>query len=387
MTGHIRRRGARSWELKFDLGTDPVSGKRKTRYHSFKGTKREAEAELIRLKAGAQCGNYIEPSKTTVAQFFAHWQTDWAQPHLSAKTVERYGELIKTHIIPRIGAMPLQKLKPGMFAAMYSQMLRSGRLVPGKRLGLSPRTVAYVHRILHRALGHAVQWGLIPTNSTEGVDVPRAQREEIGILTEPQVATVLQALKDSTLYPIATLGLSTGLRRGELLALRWQDLDLEGARLRVEQSLEETKAGLRFKTPKTRHGRRSLSLPASVVSELRNLRRQQAEERLALGLGKDPPHGLVFRHLEGRPLHPHSVTNHWRRVVQKLALPPITLHAWRHTHASQLIASGMDVLTISRRLGHGSSSITLDVYGHLFHASDDRAASVFENAFGRVLSE
>jgi integrase len=153
------------------------------------------------------------------------------------------------------------------------------------------------------------------------------------------------------------------MRRGELLALRWKDVDLDGGKLRVEQSLEQTKTGLRFKGPKTKHGRRQISLPSSVVVELRTHRRTQAEQRLALGLGKEADEALVFRRVDGAPLLPNSVTTEWRRLVVSLRLPRVSLHAWRHTHASQLIASGMDVLTISRRLGHGSPSITLNVYG------------------------
>jgi len=175
------------------------------------------------------------------------------------------------------------------------------------------------------------------------------------------------------------------MRRGELLALRWKDVDLDGARLRVEQALEETKAGLRFKEPKTKRGRRQISFAASIVTELRSHRRVQAEQRLALGLGKEADDSLVFRHEDGTPLLPHSVSTNWRRLVKSLKLPPVSLHAWRHTHASQLIDSGMDVLTISRRLGHSSASVTLNIYGHLFKSKDGQAAAVFETAFGNAL--
>jgi integrase len=387
MTGHVRRRGERSWEIKFDLGTDPKTGKRLTRYHSFKGTKREADAELTKLKACADVGTYVDQAKTTVSEFLTRWLADWVELNLSKKTVEGYGDLIRIHVKPRIGAMAMQKVKPAILAELYSDLLKSGRIAKGKKPGLSPRTVAYIHTVLHRAFGHAHQWGMIANNPVAAMDSPRVTREEILILTAEQIRSVLKTLRDTTLYKIAALGLSTGMRRGELLALRWADVDLDAAKLRVEQSLEETTAGLRFKTPKTKHGRRSISLPSSVVTELRGLRKTQAAQRLALGLGKDADGALVFRHPDGTPLLPHSVTTAWRRAAADMGLVGITLHAWRHTHASQLIASGMDVLTISRRLGHGSPSITLNVYGHLFSASDDRAASVFENAFGSVLGE
>ena len=177
------------------------------------------------------------------------------------------------------------------------------------------------------------------------------------------------------------------MRRGELLALRWSDVDLDGAKLRVEQSLEQTKAGLRFKAPKTKHGRCTISLPGSVVAELRAHWKAQQEQRLKLGQGRGSDDALVFAKWDGTARSPNATTREWTRAMAQLKLPPVTMHALRHTHASQLIASGMDVLTISRRLGHGSPTITLSVYGHLFSNSDDRAAQVVEAAFGKVLSE
>lgn len=389
MTGHIRRRGLASWEIKFDLGTDPATGRRLTRYHSFKGSKREAEAELVRLKAAAQSGTYVDPVKLTVAEFLERWQKEWARANVSAKTFESYTQLLSRHVGPRIGARPMQKVKPADIAALYAQLSQDGRALRSKKsvsAGLAPRSIALIHRILHRAFGHAVRWSIIASNPVAVVEPPRIQHVEIEILTEDQVRVVLTALRGRAIHLPAALGLATGVRRGELLALRWRDVNLEAGRLQVHQAIEQTKAGLRFKSPKTRHGRRSISIPASIIAELRTHRARQVELRLALGLGKPDNDALVFQKPEGAPLNPNSLSTEWRRVVRALGLPKVSLHAWRHTHASQLIASGMDVLTISRRLGHGSPTVTLNVYGHLFSSSDDRAAAVFEGAFRDVLS-
>ena len=163
-------------------------------------------------------------------------------------------------------------------------------------------------------------------------------------------------------------------------SLLWP-LGVDAARIRVVQSVEETKAGLRFKPPKTKQGRRQLSVPASIIAERRAHWRKQTEQRLALGLGRDPEDGLVFRQPDGSPLGPNGLSCEWRRAVSILKLPKVTLHAWRHTHASQLIAAGMDVVTVSRRLGHASPTITLSVYSHLFHPTDGDAAAVFDRAF------
>jgi integrase len=239
---------------------------------------------------------------------------------------------------------------------------------------------------LHRAFGHAVKWGLISANPASHAEPPLVPTEEIEVLTEDQVRTVLERLRGRSLFRLVAVALATGMRRGELCALRWKDVDLDASKLQVERSLEQTKAGLRFKSPKTRHGRRRVSLPSYIVTELRAHWTEQQKQRLALGFGRDPE-ALVFGRADGSPLIPNSVTTEWRRVVQALKLPKVSFHALRHTHASQLIASGMDVLSISRRIGHSSPSITLNVYGHLFNAADDRAAVVLDAAYAGTFRE
>ena len=176
-----------------------------------------------------------------------------------------------------------------------------------------------------------------------------------------------------------------GRNRGELLALRWKDVDLDGGKLRIEQSLEQTRAGLRFKSPKTKHGRRVITIPATVVAELRSHWKASQEQRLALGLGRSP-YDLVFTMWDGKPRKPNALTNDWRRA-SKIIGRRISLHALRHTHASSLIAAGVDILTISRRLGHANPKITLSVYGHLYGNTDDLAADAVEKMFARIETE
>lgn len=374
MSGHIRRRGERSWGLKFDLGRDPVTGKRQTRYHNFVGTKREAQAELTRLTAEALRGTYVEATTETVGGFLDRWSRDWATTNVSPKTLERYNELIRNQIHPHIGNRPIQKLRPVDLNELYAKLLRDR---------LAPRTVGHVHRLLHRAFSFAMTWDVIQKNVVSSVRPPRVPEEEIEIIREDDIKTVLQKLHGRPLYPIVTLALATGMRRGELLALRWQDVDLDGGMLRVERSLEETKAGLRFKAPKTKQGRRSITIPPSIIAELRAYWKDQQERRLAIGAGKAPADALVFAAWDGSPRSPNALSKEWKAAMTEAEMK-VSLHALRHTHASSLIAAGVDVLTISRRLGHASPSITLDVYGHLFKNIDDRAAQVIEALFGKV---
>jgi integrase len=203
------------------------------------------------------------------------------------------------------------------------------------------------------------------------------------ILQPDSARALLDALRDHPLYLLASLALATGMRRNEMLALRWKDVDLETGKLTIEQSLEQTTAhGIRIKAPKTRRGRRTISLPASTVAELRGHWRAQQEQRLALGVGRSPADGPVLASFDGKPQSPNAVTKAWPVAMAAIGMSGVTLHSLRHTHASMLIASGMDVLTVSRRLGHGSPTITLRVYGHLIHETDDRAARIIEEAFG-----
>jgi integrase len=374
MSGHIQRRGKNSWRLKFDIGAD-ADGRRRSRYCTFRGSKRDAETKLALLIVENARGEYVDISKIAVAEFIERWLRDWAQSHVSAKTFERYAELLRNHVARRIGKLPLQKLRAIHINELYGTLLQGPP-------PLAARTVGHVHRAFRRALGHAHRWGLVHQNVAALVAPPRVIATEIEILAPDQARVLLQKLEGHSIYPLSVLALATGMRRGELLALRWRDVDLDGAVLRVEQSLEETtKTGLRFKSPKTKHGRRSITLPPTAVTVLRAHWRAQQELRLKLGQGKAPADALVFGTWQGKARSPNSLTKEWRAAVKTAEMPAVTLHSLRHTHASYLIAVGHDVLTISRRMGHGSPTITLGVYGHLFPNTDDRAAASVEAMF------
>jgi integrase len=374
MKGNLTRRGKNSWRIKFDLGTDPATGRRQTRYHTVRGTKAQAQAEAARIIASSTTGQYVDTSKETVRQFAERWLRDWADGNTSNKTYTRYEQLLRRHVCARLGDLPLQKLKAVHLQELYTAMGRAG---------LADRTRLHAHRVMHRMLRHATQWGVVHQNVAVLVDAPAVAGKEVEILTAAEVQAVLQKLRKRSIYILAVVALATGMRRSELLALRWQDVDLDGAKLRVERSLEQTKrGGLVFKAPKTRNGRRTITLPPSTVIELRAHWKAQQERRLALGMGKAPADSLVFATWDGSTRSPNAVTKEWSLAMRSIGLKA-TLHSLRHTHASTLIASGLDVLTISRRLGHGSPAITLSVYGHLFK-TDDRAAAIMEAALATV---
>jgi integrase len=365
----LYKRG-KSWRLKVELSR--AGGVRKRQFITLGAiSKREAEAKAAKILTDIARGDYVDASAQTVAMFVDRWLQAWADENTSAKTSERYRELLAT-ACRQIGDVPLQRLSAADLQRCYSSLTT-----------LAPRTRLHVHRALSRMLKHAVQWGLISRNPASLVDAPRVTASEIEILSAAEIERVLQYLRGKTLYPIVAVALGTGLRRGELLALRWSDVDLDGAHLRVEQAVEWTQRyGLRFKAPKSRHGRRSISLAPSTVDVLRKHYQAQLQQRLAFRLGKLPDDALVFANWKGEPRIPNGITKEWSLAVQALGINK-TFHSLRHTHASHLIAAGLDILTISRRLGHGTPAITLNVYGHLIRPTDDRAAAIVETMLPR----
>lgn len=365
MKGHIRERSPGHWAIILDLRDDKAQRKRK--WHSFKGTKREAQAECARLITEMKDGAYVERHRQSLNEFLDRWERDWAANNVGPKSAERYLELLRLHVRPHIGGKAIQSIGVQDLNALYTDLHQK----------LAPRTIKHVHRLLHRVLGHAAKWGVIKRNVVALVDAPKVPVTEAPALQLTEIPTMLAGLRGRLLYPIAVVALGTGMRRGELCGLRWRDVDLDGGSLRVEQSLEQTRGGLRFKAPKSVRSRRSITLSPAVVAELRAHWKAQQEQRLALGLGRTPPDGLVFATWEGKPRQPDKLSVEFSTAMNRIGLPHITLHSLRHTHASQLITSGMDILTVSRRLGHGSPAITLNVYGHLL-TSQDRAADIMQ---------
>lgn len=369
--GHIKRRAEGSWTLWFELGKDE-NGKRKQKTVTVRGTKRDAQRELNRILHELNTGAFVEPAKMTVAQYLERWLADYAKTNVSAKTYEGYDEFIRIHLAPALGSYLLSKLTPLHIQNYYSQALQSGRR-DGKG-GLSARTVLHHHRVLRAALQQAVKWQLLVRNPADAVDPPRPERKEMQVLTASEMARLLEGVKDSRMYIPILIAVSTGLRRGEVLGLRWQDIDFNAGTLSVRQALQRTKeTGLVFKQPKTQKSRRKVALPPFVVEELLRHRAAQDEQRRLLG-SRYQDYNLVAAHPDGTPMNPNGVTIAFRNLIRKSGVTIVRFHDQRHSHATHLLQENVHPKIVSERLGHANIGITLDTYSHVLPGMQEEAA-------------
>jgi integrase len=370
MKGHIRQRGKRSWAIVLDLGRDG-NGRRRQKWHAVKGTKKDAQRELARLIHSINTGAYVEPSRITLGEFLERWLRDYATTNVSAKTSERYTEIVRIHLVPALGPYVLAKLQPLHIQEYYSEALQKGRK-DGKG-GLSAHTVLHHHRVLREALQHALKWQLLARNPADAVDPPRHNRHEMKCLDEASTARLLEAAEGTAFYLPILLAVTTGMRRGEILGVRWQDVDLDAATLSVRHSLEQTKLGVAFKQPKTQKGRRVVALPNMTVEALRRHRVEQVKYKLLLGPDyKD--HDLICAKTDGSPWPPDSFTSSFSDFVRKTSVPVVRFHDLRHTHATQLLRQKIHPKVVSERLGHSTVGITLDIYSHVLPDMQEEAA-------------
>jgi integrase len=363
MSGHLRQRSPGSWELRYR-----VDGKVKTA--TFRGSKRDAGARLRELMTAADRGQHVDKSKVTVGAWVAERLETWDVCERSREGYRNLAKLVSAHL----GAIGLQQLRT-LDCERWHRELRAK--------GLAPSTISAAHRLLRHALDDAERHSVVARNVARLQPPPAAPARKVAVPTENTIGPMLTALRGTEFYAPVVVTLYTGLRRGELLALRWSDVDLDGMLMRVERSLDEIDGVVSFKSPKTASGARAISLPAAAVEALREHRRQQLEMRLALGLGRPPDDALVFPTRDGAPQSPNLFSVAWHRAVRRLGLPRVSWHGLRHMHASLLLRHGVDLATASKRLGHSRVDITARVYVHAIAENDRHAADALDKALGQ----
>ena len=398
--------GVAVWRLRFDQGQD-FAGRRRQQERTFRGSKKEAEAELARLLAEVRPDVVIDPAKRTVADFLDQWLRDQVEPDRAPKTQRSYRDIAVHHVKPVLGAVRLNRLRPDQIAHFYAELRRDGRLRhPG---GLSAASVLKVHQVLHAALAYAVQLDYIDRNPADRVAPRQPPRRDVPLLDDEGLHRLIGALDHvaageaetgqeggrrgqrrrppQPVYAVlAWLGLHTGIRQGEGVGLRWADIDLDRGILYVRQVGQYLPGqGVTFKEPKTLGSRRPVALDPATVQLLREHRQRQLQERLAAGPAYQD-RGLAFATPGGAPIDASNLRRAWSRLLEIAGVGYLRWHDLRHAHATLMLQQGIHLKIVSARLGHSRIGITGDLYSHVAPGMDAQAAAQFGEAIRRARS-
>jgi integrase len=381
MRGHVRERGRGNWYAVLSMH-DPQTSKRRVKFVSLPNCKgkREAQEKCAEIIRAMRSDTYIEPDKTTLGQFLERW-LEHIRTQVTPGTFERYSEIVHRNLIPGLGAFKLAKLRPDQISTYYSEALASGR--KDGTGGLSARTVGHLHRVLKQALKQAVLWQALPRNPAGAVKPPKVPPKEMSTIDAAETADMIEVARGAGLLIPILLGVACGLRRGEVVALRWRSVDLDKGQLSVVAAAEQTNHGTREKGPKSGKGR-NVALPAMVVTELRRYRLQQAEWLLRLGERLSNDHHVVTRE-NGEPIPPRSLTRLFGKFRQRHKLPEVRFHDLRHSHATQMLAGNIHPKIVSERLGHSKVGITLDTYSHVLPGMQEAAAESINTALQEAI--
>ena len=342
-------------------------GRRKTAYAK---TRAEASKKLTALLKAREDGLPVVSDRITVKAFLTDWLKT-AKTTLRPRTHLRYEQLIRVHVIPVIGSVALSRLTPAQVQSLYTRALTT----------LAPATTRQIHAILHRAFRQGVQWGQLVRNPTDALVAPRVERHEMKYYDTAQAMALLDAARGDRLEALYALAVTAGLRQGELLGLRWSDIDLDNASAHVQWTLQRTPDGFVLAPPKTSRSRRTVALTGVAVDALRRHRVRQAQERLAIGGAWEQPE-MVFTTEMGRYIDGGNLRYSFNPLMRRAGLPTIRFHDLRHSAATLLLAQGVPAKIVSDMLGHSTINITLDTYSHVTEGMQRQAASAMDMALG-----
>jgi integrase len=353
--GTVTLRKDGRYQADVSLGTDPKTGKR-LRITRYGKTEDEAYEKLHQALEEQRKGNLIKGNRLTVGVFLNEWLENVHKPTLKLLTYFRYRDCLNLHIIPGLGHIQLQKLHQAQIQAFYAQKLDEG---------LAPSRVRFFHAILHKALDHAVKWEYVVKNVSDLVSLPRKIEREPQYLTKEQALHLLETLRGQKLEAIVSLALATGMRKGELLALRWSDIDLEDKTIQVRRTVSRLpEYGFYESEPKSKAGRRRIVLPDRIVEVLKQHRAEQEEVKRRVG-EQWRNLDLVFTNQFGSYIEPNHVNKRFNAAVEAAGLPPMRFHDLRHSAATLLLAMNVHPKVVQQLLGHSNISITMDRYSHV----------------------
>jgi integrase len=359
--GNVYRRADGRWAARVSVGYR--NGKRSRRWVYGK-TRGEVANKLRDTIQSHQQGSLVEPGRVTVGQFLTRWLEDCARPKLRPRTLVSYTQMIRLHIAPGLGPIPIQRLTPQQIQSWLNDR---------RKAGLSPRTCQYARAILRSALEQGLRWGVVSRNVSTLVESPRVPRHEIRPLQPDQARALLEAVRAHRLGALFTVALALGLRQGEALGLQWDAVDFQAGALAVRRALQRVGKQWQLVEPKSERSRRVIALPRVAVVALRAHRVRQKRERLLAG-GDWKEAGFVFTTRMGTPLDPINLTKTFKRLLRAAGLPSIRFHDLRHTAATFLLAQGVDARTIMETLGHSQISLTLNTYSHVLPSLQQDAA-------------
>lgn len=367
--GYIRKRGERSWQLVYDIprGTD---GKRRQRYETIQGTKRQAEARLTEILDGVNRGEHHDVTRLTVSEYLDLWLRDYAAARVRPRTLSGYQSIVESAIKPALGLVRLADLTGRQVDAFYTRHLQEGR---------SAYTVIHYHRLLRQALGQAVKWDMLNRNVTDGVTPPTRRKPEFRTLAAEEVHALLAAAASTNYHVPLHLAIHTGLRRSEILGLRWKDVDLKGFQLTVSQTMTNLPGEpAHLNAPKSARSHRTVSFDEQTATLLRSQRERREAQLLESGQVLTLDTQVCVRE-DGRPIKPALLSHAFQRLCKRAGIAGIRLHDLRHTHATMLLGAGVPVHVVQSRLGHESIQTTIDIYGHVLRESDVEASATFAN--------
>lgn len=349
---------------------------------------KEAKALRDKIMHEYRQGVYVEPSEMLLKGYLTQWLEDYVKPNVKPKTYDIYQNMVDNHLIPEIGAIPIGKLRPSQIKGMLARKLKGGR-ADGKPGGLSNRSVQYMHMVLRLALKSAIEDELIPQNVAEAVTPPRTEKPKIRYWEWDNAVIFLKHERGKheksrvRYYPVYLLALSTGMRRGELLGLHWQDVSYKNKAITIRHSLVETDDGpLMQDTVKTDGSYRTIEISEKVIDILKALRKRQLQEILALGNPEGYKADLVFTASTGNWVSPRNMDKYFRLAVKRAGLPAIGgMHALRHTYATRMLELGMSPRYVQERLGHASIAITLGTYSHVTPKAKSEIATLTDDLF------